>query len=118
MLDDESAAEYLEMVGLKESGLNSLIKKGYDILNLLTFITTGEQETRAWTVKKGATAPNAAGVIHTDFEHGFIKAEVIAYKDIVELKTYAKCREAGKLRIEGKEYIIEDGDVCHFRFNV
>jgi ribosome-binding ATPase YchF (GTP1/OBG family) len=105
-------------VGLTEPGLNSVIRTGYELLGLITFLTAGKQECRAWTVLKGSTAPQAAGAIHTDFERGFIKAEVIWWEDLVALGSEAKCREAGKLAIEGKEYVLRDGDVVHFRFNV
>ena len=117
-LEKEDALLFMEELGMKESGLDRVIRTAYQLLDLVTFITTGEKETRAWTVTKGQTAPNAAGKIHTDFERGFIRAEVIAYTDFVELGGEAGCREKGKLRVEGKEYVIEDGDICHFRFNV
>ncbi|WP_420575578.1 redox-regulated ATPase YchF [Ekhidna sp.] len=116
--DPEEKQMFLEEYGLKESGLNRLIKASYSLLNLITYFTAGETEVRAWTIKKGWKAPQAAGVIHTDFEKGFIKAEVIKIPDYQQYKTEAKCREAGKLSIEGKEYVVEDGDVMHFRFNV
>ena len=109
---------FLEEYGLKESGLNRLIKASYSLLDLITYFTAGETEVRAWTIKKGWKAPQAAGVIHTDFEKGFIKAEVIKIPDYQQYKTEAGCREAGKLSIEGKEYVVQDGDVMHFRFNV
>jgi hypothetical protein len=115
--DEASAMEYLEAAGLKEPGLNRLIIEGYRILNLITYFTAGETETRAWTIQKNTLAPQAAGVIHSDFEKGFIKAEVASYADLSSLGSYAKCRENGKLRIEGKAYVVQDGDVCHFRFN-
>ena len=95
-----------------------MIRTGYELLGLITFLTAGEDECRAWTVRRGATAPEAAGVIHTDFQRGFIKAEVIWWQDLITLKSEAKCREAGKLSIEGKDYVVRDGDVMHFRFNV
>jgi ribosome-binding ATPase len=117
-LDPEDRPEFLESAGLKEPGLNQVIRTGYRLLGLITFLTAGEQECRAWTVEKGTRAPGAAGVIHTDFERGFIKAEVIWWEDLVALRSEAKCREAGKLAIEGKEYVVRDGDVIHFRFNV
>jgi GTP-binding protein YchF len=110
--------EYLASLGLTEPGLNRLVRAGYDLLHLITYFTSGGDECRAWTVHRGDTAPKAAGVIHTDFEKGFIKAEVIRVEDLLELKTEAACREKGKLRIEGKEYVVQDGDVMHFRFNV
>ncbi len=104
--------------GLTEPGLNRLIRSAYKLLNLITYFTAGVQEVRAWTIQRGWKAPQAASVIHTDFEKGFIKAEVIAYNDFVQYKSEAACRENGKLRIEGKEYLVQDGDVMHFRFNV
>jgi GTP-binding protein YchF len=109
---------FLEDLGLHESGVTRLIKSTYKILNLITYFTAGVQEVRAWTITKGMLAPQAAGVIHTDFEKGFIKAEVIKYVDFIELKSEAACREAGKLAIQGKDYVVEDGDIMHFRFNV
>ena len=117
-LEAEDLAEYLEMEGLAEPGLNALIREAYRLLGLQSFFTAGEQEVRAWTVRTGAKAPEAAGVIHTDFERGFIKAEVIAYADFDALGSEAAAKAAGKLRIEGKEYVMADGDVVHFRFNV
>ncbi|MEQ9405869.1 MAG: redox-regulated ATPase YchF [Cyclobacteriaceae bacterium] len=116
--DPEEKEMFLEEYGLKESGLNRLIKASYTLLDLVTYFTAGVQEVRAWTIKRGWKAPQAAGVIHTDFEKGFIKAEVIKLESYKEFKTEAGCREAGKLAIEGKEYIVEDGDIMHFRFNV
>ena len=117
-LDPEDRPEFLESAGLKEPGLNRLIRTGYDLLDLITFLTVGPDECRAWTVKKGASAPEAAGTIHTDFQRGFIKAEVIRWEELIALGSESKCRDAGKLAIEGKEYIVKDGDVMHFRFNV
>lgn len=117
-LDDDDLKEFLSELGLEEPGLNRVIRAGYTLLNLQTYFTAGVKEVRAWTVKVGATAPEAAGVIHTDFEKGFIRAEVMAYEDFIENKGEAGCKEAGKLRLEGKEYIVQDGDVMHFRFNV
>ncbi|MFO0667007.1 MAG: redox-regulated ATPase YchF [Polyangiaceae bacterium] len=117
-LDPKDRPEFLEASGLKEPGLHTVIRAGYKLLNLLTFFTAGKQEVRAWTTKVGAKAPQAAGVIHTDFEKGFIKAEVIWWEDFVNLQGESKCRDAGKLGIEGKEYVMRDGDVVHFRFNV
>ena len=114
-LPEAEAKEMLDALGMKESGLDKVISKCYELLNLITFLTTGEKETRAWTTIKGAKAPQAAGVIHTDFEKNFIRAEVIAYDDYVTYKGESGARDAGKLRIEGKEYVIKDGDVCHFR---
>ena len=109
---------FLADIGLEEPGVNKLIKAAYRLLNLQTYFTAGVKEVRAWTIAKGMTAPQAAGVIHTDFEKGFIKAEVIAYDDYLKYKSEAACRDNGKLMIEGKEYIVKDGDVMHFRFNV
>jgi len=109
---------FLEDLGLQESGVNKLIKAAYKLLNLATYFTAGVQEVRAWTIEKGWTAPQAAGVIHTDFEKGFIRAEVIKYADYVSLGSENACKEAGKLNVEGKSYIVEDGDIMHFRFNV
>ncbi|MFN3952786.1 MAG: redox-regulated ATPase YchF [Thermaurantimonas sp.] len=109
---------FLEELGLEEAGVNRLIRAAYDLLNLQTFFTAGEKEVRAWTIRKGDTAPKAAGVIHSDFEKGFIRAEVISYDDFIIYGSEAAVREAGRLRIEGKEYIVKDGDVIHFRFNV
>ncbi len=117
-LPPEEANEYLQGLGVQSSGVGSLIRSVYYLLGLRTYLTTGEQETRAWTIHAGDKAPQAAGVIHSDFERGFIAAETIAYEDLVTLGSYAKAREAGKLRIEGKEYIVQDGDVLDFRFNV
>ena len=114
----EEKQEFLESVGLKESGLNKLIRAGYHSLNLETFFTAGEKECRSWTFKKGSLAPQAAGVIHTDFERGFIRAEVYHYTDLFEYKSEAAIKDAGKLRVEGKEYMVKDGDIMHFRFNV
>jgi ribosome-binding ATPase len=109
--------EYLEAVGLKEAGLDRLIRAGYGLLRLVTYFTVGPKEARAWTITEGTKGPAAAGVIHTDFERGFIRAETIAYKDFVALGGEAGARDAGKLRLEGKEYVVADGDVMHFRFN-
>ena len=117
-LDPADRPDFLASVGLAEPGLNSVIRTGYELLGLITYLTAGKQETRAWTVLKGSTAPQAAGAIHTDFERGFIKAEVIWWEDLIALGSEAKCREAGKLAIEGRDYIVRDGDVIHFRFNV
>jgi len=117
-LEAEEQAEFLEEMGLTEPGLNRVIRSGYDLLHLQTYFTAGVQEVRAWTVKIDATAPQAAGVIHGDFEKGFIRAEVIAYDDFIEFKGEAGAKEAGKWRLEGKEYLVKDGDVMHFRFNV
>lgn len=117
-LDPEEAAVFLEEMGLNEPGLNRVIRAGYQLLGLQTYFTAGEKEVRAWTVKVGATAPQAAGVIHTDFERGFIRAETTSFDDYVKLGGELGAKEAGKLRLEGKEYIVKDGDVLHFRFNV
>lgn len=117
-LDDEGRVEFMGALGLEEPALNKLIRAGYELLGLITYFTAGVQEVRAWTVRKGAAAPEAAGVIHTDFTKGFIKAETIAYDDFIACKGEAGAKDAGKLRIEGKEYIVKDGDVLHFRFNV
>jgi ribosome-binding ATPase len=116
-LPSHERSEFLSSLGLKEPGLNRLIRAGYDLLGLLTFFTVGPKEARAWTVTKGSRAPQAAGAIHSDFEQGFIRAETIAYDDYVAGKGEAGAREAGKFRLEGKEYIVADGDVMHFRFN-
>jgi GTP-binding protein YchF len=118
-LDDyEERQIFLEDAGLEEPGVNKVIQSAYKLLNLQTYFTAGVKEVRAWTIKKGSTAPQAAGVIHTDFEKGFIRAEVIKYDDYVDLKSESACKDAGKLSVEGKEYIVEDGDIMHFRFNV
>ncbi|MCA8887470.1 MAG: redox-regulated ATPase YchF [Parvularculaceae bacterium] len=116
-LDDEEQAEYLGAIGLEEPGLNRLIREGYRLMGLQTYFTAGPKEARAWTIPIGATAPQAAGVIHTDFERGFIRAETIAFDDYVRLNGEAGAREAGKMRLEGKEYVVHDGDVMNFRFN-
>ncbi len=116
--EDEEKMMFLEEMNLTEPGVNRLIRSCYALLNLITYFTAGEKEVRAWTVKKGSTAPQAAGVIHTDFEKGFIRAEVMKYDDFVTLGSEAAVKEAGKMGVEGKEYIVEDGDVMHFRFNV
>jgi GTP-binding protein YchF len=117
-LSDTEAKEYLDSLGVKESGVGSLIRAAYHLLGLRTYFTTGEKESRAWTIHIGDKAPAAAGVIHTDFERGFIAAECTAYDDLMSLGSFAKAREAGRLRIEGKEYTVQDGDVMEFRFNV
>ena len=117
-LEDEDKALFLEEMGLKEPGLDRVIRAAYDLLGLQTYFTAGVKEVRAWTVKKGSTAPQAAGVIHTDFERGFIRAEVIGYDEYVKHKGEQGAKEAGKMRLEGKDYIVQDGDVMHFRFNV
>jgi len=117
-LSEEEALEYLRGLGVEDSGVHALIRAVYHLLGLRTFLTTGEKETRAWTIHAGDKAPAAAGVIHSDFERGFIAAETIRYEDLIALGSYAKAREAGKLRVEGKEYEVQDGDVITFRFNV
>ena len=117
-LDPADRGEFLASVGLKEPGLHAVIRAGYELLGLSTYFTAGKVEVRAWTIPKGALAPQAAGVIHTDFERGFIKAEVIWWEDLVSLGSEARCRELGKMATEGKEYVVRDGDVMHFRFNV
>ncbi|HEX7915187.1 redox-regulated ATPase YchF [Rudaea sp.] len=117
-LDDADKIAFLQDMGLDEPGLNRVIRAGYKLLGLQTYFTAGEKEVRAWQVKKGATAPQAAGVIHTDFERGFIRAETIAYDDYIKYKGEAGARDAGRLRLEGKEYLVKEGDVLHFRFNV
>ena len=117
-LDDAEKNEFLKELGLKESGLDKLVAASYRLLNLMSFLTAGEKETRAWTITIGTKAPQAAGKIHTDFEKGFIKAEVVNYKDLLELGSLAKAKEKGLVRMEGKDYIVQDGDVMLFRFNV
>jgi GTP-binding protein YchF len=116
-LEEADKKDFLESLGLEEPGLNRVIRSAYDLLGLQTYFTAGVQEVRAWTVKVGATGPQAAGVIHTDFEKGFIRAEVIAYKDFIQYKGEAGAKDAGKRRMEGKEYIVQEGDVMHFHFN-
>ncbi len=117
-LEDDEKEMFLEELGIKESGLDQLIKKAYNLLGLQTFFTEGEKECRAWTFKQGMKAPECAGVIHTDFEKGFIKAEVVSYEDFIKYGSWAKVRDAGKLRLEGKDYVFKDGDITVFRFNV
>ena len=114
----EERQMFLEEIGLQESGVARLIKAAYHLLDLQTFLTAGPQEVRAWTFHRGWKAPQCAGVIHTDFEKGFIRAEVIKYNDYITLKSEAACKEAGKMNVEGKEYVVQDGDIMHFRFNV
>ena len=109
---------FLEELGLKESGLEKLIKASYSLLGLISYLTAGEDETRAWTIVKGTKAPQAAGKIHTDFERGFIRAEVMSFEDLDELGSESAVKEAGKLRLEGKDYVMQDGDIVEFRFNV
>jgi hypothetical protein len=117
-LEDADRADFLKELGLDEPGLNRVIRAAYTLLGLQTYFTVGPKEVRAWTVRKGATAPQAAAVIHTDFERGFIRAEVIGYEDYIACKGESGAREAGKMRLEGKEYLVREGDVMHFRFNV
>jgi len=117
-LDPEEAAEYLKELGVPESGLGKLIRAAYELLGLQTYFTTGEKESRAWTIHQGDKAPAAAGVIHTDFERGFIAAECIHYQELLDFGSFSKAREAGKLRVEGKDYVVAEGDVIEFRFNV
>lgn len=117
-LEREDQIMFLEELGLKESGVGRLIKSAYHLLDYATYFTAGKKEVRAWTITKGMKAPQAAGVIHTDFEKGFIRAEVIHYEDFIHYKSEAACRDNGKLNVEGKEYVVQDGDVMHFRFNV
>ncbi len=118
VLDEDEKEMFLEELGISESGLDKLIKASYDLLGLATYFTAGVQEVRAWTFKKGMTAPECAGIIHTDFKKGFIRAETVSYDDLVAAGSEVKAKEAGKVRLEGKEYIMKDGDVVHFRFNV
>ena len=117
-LDQEEKKEYLNLLGLEEPALNLVIRKGYEMLDLFSYFTAGPKEVRAWSVKTGSTAPEAAGKIHTDFERGFIKAEVISFEDYIESGSESGAKEQGKLKMEGKEYIVQDGDVIHFKFNV
>src|SRR6185312_12757074 len=117
-LEEADRADFLKDLGLAEPGLNRVIRAGYELLGLQTYFTAGEKEVRAWTVRTGATAPQAAGVIHTDFERGFIRAEVIGYDDYIRFKGESGAKEAGKMRVEGKDYVMREGDVVHFRFNV
>lgn len=117
-LPPEEREMFKEELGIKESGLEKLVKESYDLLGLMSYLTAGEKEVRAWTIKKGTKAPQAAGKIHTDFEKGFIKAEIVSYDDLMEAGNFVKAKEKGKVRIEGKEYVMQDGDVVLFRFNV
>jgi len=117
-LEETEKLEFLEDLGIEEPGLNRVIRSGYSLLGLQTYFTAGVKEVRAWTVKIGATAPEGAGVIHTDFQKGFIRAEVVGYDDFVEYNGEQGAKDSGKWRLEGKDYIIKDGDVMHFRFNV
>jgi ribosome-binding ATPase YchF (GTP1/OBG family) len=118
MLDENEKKDYLDLMNMDEPVLNKIIFEGYKMLGLKTFFTAGPNEIRAWTIKNGFLAPNAAGVIHTDFEKGFIKAEVIDYDDFIKFKGELKAKEKGKLRLEGKDYLVKDGDIIHFKFNV
>ena len=115
--DEDEKKNYMKMINMKETGLNSLIKKGYDLLCLETFFTSGPEESRAWTITKNCTAPKAAGEIHSDFEKGFIRAETVSYEDFLENYGWVKSKESGKMRLEGKDYIVKDGDILNFRFN-
>ena len=117
-LDDDEKSMFLEELGLKESGLEKLIKASYSLLGLISYLTAGEPEVRAWTIKKGTKAPQAAGKIHSDFERGFIRAEIVAYDDLMECRTYNAAKEKGLVRLEGKDYVVQDGDIILFRFNV
>ena len=117
-LEEDEKAEFLTELGLEEPGLNRVIRAGYDLLGLQTFFTAGEKEVRAWTVRQGATAPQGAGRIHTDFEKGFIRAEVVSYDHFIEYQGEQGAKDAGKWRLEGKDYLMSEGDVVHFRFNV
>lgn len=117
-LEGEDREAFLNDLGLTESGLDKLIRSSYKLLGLITYFTAGEPEVRAWTIRRGTKAPQAAGVIHSDFERGFIRAEVVSYEDLIQAGSYQAAREAGKFRLEGKEYVVQDGDVMHFRFNV
>ena len=117
-LEGEEKAEFLEDLGIKESGLDKLVKSSYSLLNLISYLTAGEPEVRAWTITKGTKAPQAAGKIHSDFERGFIRAEVVSYQDLMDCQSYVTAREKGLVRLEGKDYVVQDGDVILFRFNV
>ena len=117
-MEGDDLQEFLQEFHIKELGLPTLIKESYDLLGLMSFLTAGEKEVRAWTIKKGTKAPQAAGVIHTDFEKGFIKAEVVKYDDLIAAQNYNIAKENGKVRLEGKDYVVEDGDVMLFKFNV
>ena len=117
LLEKEEKTNYMKMIDLKEAGLDSIIRKGYEILELDTFFTSGSEESRAWTIPKNCTAPKAAGVIHSDFEKGFIRSETVSFKDFIENKGWSNSKINGKMRLEGKEYIVKDGDILNFRFN-
>ena len=116
-LGDEDRREYINSLGLEQPGLNTLITEGYNILDLITYFTSGPKETRAWTIKKNTLAPESAGKIHTDFEKGFIRAETINYDELINFSSYLNAKDAGKIRLEGKEYEVKDGDIMNFRFN-
>ena len=116
-LETSERKNYMEMIKIKDTGLNNLVKKGYSLLDLNTFFTSGPEESRAWTIKKGTLAPEAAGTIHTDFQKGFIRAETVSYEDFINNKGWADSKNNGKMRLEGKEYIVKDGDILNFRFN-
>tara|TARA_B100001109_G_scaffold215492_1_gene184500 strand:- start:156 stop:854 length:699 start_codon:yes stop_codon:yes gene_type:complete len=118
MLEETEKKEFLKDLNLKESGLNRLIRTGFSLLDLITFFTVGPKETRAWTIKNNSSAPEAAGIIHTDFQKGFIRAETISYDDYINFKSEQAAKDAGRMRVEGSDYIVKDGDVFHFRFNV
>ena len=118
MLDENEKKEFLKDLNLEESGLNRLIRTGFNLLDLITFFTVGPKETRAWTIKNNSTAPEAAGIIHTDFQKGFIRAETISCDDYLNFKSEQAVKDAGRMRVEGADYIVKDGDVFHFRFNV
>ena len=116
-LDKEERINYMKMINVKETGLETIIRKGYEVLELYTFFTSGSKESRAWTIQKNCTAPKAAGVIHSDFEKGFIRSETVSFKDFVDNNGWTNARANGKMRLEGKDYIVKDGDVLNFRFN-
>ncbi|TMA11128.1 MAG: redox-regulated ATPase YchF, partial [Deltaproteobacteria bacterium] len=117
-LDEADRQSFLQEMGIEESSRDRFIRASYHLLDLISFFTTGEDEVKAWTIERGTPARKAAGKIHSDMEQGFIRAEVVAYEDFITLGSEAKCREAGKLRLEGKDYVVQDGDIIHFRFNV
>ena len=117
LLEEDDKRNFMKLIGIKETGLNSLITKGYKLLKLETFFTSGPEESRAWTIKQNSLAPIAAGKIHSDFEKGFIRAETISYNDFVENEGWLNCKNKGKMRLEGKDYLVRDGDILNFRFN-
>ena len=117
-MDDDEKQEFLEALGIEESGLDQLIRAAYHLLGLATYFTAGEKEVRAWTFRQGMTAPQTAGIIHSDFERGFIRAETVSYDDLMQYGSMHAVKEAGKVRLEGKDYIVQDGDIMEFRFNV